>query len=712
MERMTRVRAGIIVTVLCMIIGFFAIKLYDLQILQVDGEVDNTKTYTTYTTVKAARGQILDRNGNVLVTNRASYDLVFNHYVIGSATGRNQIILELVQLCRQMGIDYTDNFPVSENAPFEYTLSQFSSAWQGYFQSYLYKKPELDSDISAQLLMKKLRTYYNIPEDWSDSDARAVIGIRYEIDLRLGVTNLPTYVFLEDAQSDELAAILELNVPGLNAEASVVRVYNTKYASHILGYVGAMDSKQWAQYKDLTYEYTKEDGTIGTRPLYNMDAQVGQSGLEEAFEEYLHGIDGTRVDITATDGTIIRSYYTVEPQAGQNVELSIDIHVQQSAEESLATLIEDLRASGAGLTPEQLEELELDGTDAEGGAVVVMNVKTGQILACASYPTYDLSTFREDYNNLMETPFAPLFNRALQGEYPPGSTYKMSMIVAAINAGIINKNTEIYDAGIYLKYESSGFKPKCLYYTNHGYGHGWMNSMRALEESCNYFFYYLADNMSIEDIDSTAEALGLGVATGVELFEKLGNRANPVTKSLFYTGDNSRWYIADQIMAAIGQSINKFTPMQLCVYTSTLANKGVRYQATFLNRVLSADYSGVLYENEVVELGRLNISDEAYEAYSEGMRLVALSGTARKYFKNYPIAIAAKTGTAETGSGGSDNGAFVCYAPYDDPEIAVVVYVEKGGHGSTVAAIGKNVLDTYFADIIAGDVITGENQIS
>ena len=247
MERMTRVRAGLIVAALCLVLGFFAIKLYDLQILQVDGTVDNTKTYTTYTTVKAARGMILDRNGNILVTNRASYDMVFNHYVIGSAKNRNAILLELVQLCREMDIDYVDNFPVSADAPFEYTLNNFSSAWQGYFQSYLYKKPALDSDISAQLLMKKLRTYYNIPDSWSDADARAVIGIRYELDLRLGVTNLPTYVFLEDAQSRELAAILELNIPGLNAEASVVRVYNTKSAAHVLGYVGANEGNQTAE---------------------------------------------------------------------------------------------------------------------------------------------------------------------------------------------------------------------------------------------------------------------------------------------------------------------------------------------------------------------------------------------------------------------------------------------------------------------------------
>ena len=701
MERLTRFRSNIILGFVCVMIFFFSFKLYDLQINQVDGTVDNTKTYTTYTTVKAARGEILDRFGNVLVSNRASYDMIFNHYVICSAPNRNAVLLELVQLCREHDIEYTDNLPVTENAPFSYTFGEISSAWQGYFQAYLREKPELDSDISAQLLMKKLRDYYNIPIEWSDADARAVIGIRYELDLRLGVTNLPSYVFLKDADSKALAAILELNVPGLKPEATVVRVYNTQYASHILGYVGPMDNKQWQQYKDLTYEYKKEDGSIGTRPLYNMDAQVGQSGLEEAYEAYLHGIDGTRVDITATDGTVIRSYYTVEPQAGQNVELSIDLHLQASAEDNLAALIERLRAEGA------------DGADAEGGAVVVMDVKTGQILASASYPTYDLSTFREDYNKLLETDFAPLFNRALQGEYPPGSTYNLSMVVAGINANVVNRHTEIFDSGVYLEYADSGFKPECLLYTNNGYGHGNMNAMDALRDSCNYYFYHLADRMDIEDMDMTAAGLGLGESTGVELAEKLGIRANPANKQKLYTGDSARWYIADQITASIGQSINKFTPLQLCVYTTTLANRGTRYQATFLSRVLTSDYSSVIFENEKKVLSQMQISDEAYAAYTEGMRLVAQSGTASRFFKNYPIAVAAKTGTAQHSGGteDSDHGAFVCYAPYDDPEIAVVVYVEKGGHGSTVAEIGKKVLDTYFADILAGDLDIGENQI-
>ena len=301
MERITRVRAGILLTLFCLIVGFFALKLYDMQIIDTDGTVDNTKTFTTYTVVKAARGEILDRNGNKLVSNRASYDLVFNHYVIISASGTNDYLKSLVALCRELDIPYNDHFPVSKAAPFTYTLSEYNATWQGYFQSYLPEKGGLDSDISAPLLMKKLRTLYKIPEEWSEEDARAVIGLRYELDLRQGITNLPNYVFIADASTQALSAILELNIPGLKTETSTVREYNTQYAAHILGYCSAMTQDQWDYYSTLK----DQNGNA----LYNKDAQVGQSGLEKAFEEYLHGVDGIRVDRVTVDGTLVEQYY-------------------------------------------------------------------------------------------------------------------------------------------------------------------------------------------------------------------------------------------------------------------------------------------------------------------------------------------------------------------------------------------------------------------
>ena len=705
MERITRLRVTVLLTLFFLLIGFFALKLYDLQIIQTGGDTDNVKKFYTVTRVKAARGDILDRNGNVLVTNRASYDMVFNHFVILSNGNANEHLLKLVQLCREMGISYNEHFPITMDAPFQYTLSEVGSAGKSHFQAYLpVVAGGLDSDITAPVLMRTLRDYYDIPAHWSDADARAVIGLRYELRLRQDITNLPNYVFMDDVNNEELAAILELGVPGLNTEESMVRVYNTEYGAHILGYIGAITADQW---KDI---YKEKEG-------YQMDALVGQSGLEEAFEEYLHGIDGYRVDVVTADGTLIQQYYQRDqetgeeyrPIAGKNVELTIDLDMQTTAEEQLEALITELRN-----TPdENPDDDEIpDGADAEGGSVVVMDVKTGQILACASYPTYNLSTFREDYSELAQDPLAPMFNRALMATYAPGSTYKMNMVIAGINSGVISSSTKITDQGVYRKYP--GFNPKCLTWTTSGRTHGHIDAAQALCVSCNYFFYHLADNERLDwnVVDATAKALGLGEPTGVELFEYTGYRANAETKKKLHTAEGtSGWYPADQITASIGQSDNKFTPMQLCVYTSTLANRGTRYKATFLNRVVSSDYTSLEYVNEPVIVSQFEISNDAYYAYTKGMRDVALTGTARSILKNYPIPVAAKTGTAETDNG-SDNGAFVCYAPYDDPEIAIVVYGEKAGHGRTMGQIAKALLDTYFEDQIVSNPNPGENQLN
>ena len=328
MERITRVRAGLLMLVVVLMLGFFSLRLYDRQVLQSDKNANNLTTFTTQTRIRAARGDIVDTNGNVLVTNRASYDLVFNHYVILNCGDPNDRLLELVQMCREKGIEYYDHFPVSKTWPFAYTLGDFSPAWQAYFQTFLLNRGDMDSDISAPLLMKQLRESYRIPEEWSEEDARLVIGLRYELSLRNGITNLPNYVFLEDVSEDNLASILELSIPGLVVETSSVRVYNTTYAAHVMGYVGAMSAAQWETYKELGYE---------------MDALVGQSGFELAFEEYLHGTDGIRVDEVTQDGTVVNSYYSVEPQAGKNVEVSIDLMLQIAAEDTLQRLIEQLR---------------------------------------------------------------------------------------------------------------------------------------------------------------------------------------------------------------------------------------------------------------------------------------------------------------------------------------------------------------------------------
>ena len=693
MEGLKRGRAYAMILVLVLMLGFFAFKLYDLQVVQTGGGKDNTSTFTTYTRVKAARGDILDTNGNVLVSNRASYDLVMNHYVLLTASGTNNYLYRLVERCVSSDIAYTEHFPVSLERPFVYTLDEQNSSWQRYFQSYL-NHLSLDSDITAPLLVKRLREYHKIPADWTEEQARRVIGLRYEMDLRGIAGSLPNYVFMTDVKDDDLSAIVELNIPGLMVEASTVREYNTKYAAHILGFVGAMDADQWEIYKQ--------------NPDYSMDSEIGQAGFEEAFEQYLHGVDGLREDTVTTAGKLVSSRYITEPKAGSNVEVAIDINLQRAAEDGLEKVITDLRNN---------EDEEADGKDAEGGAVVAIDVQTGQVLVCASYPTYDLSTYFENYQETLNAPYAPLYNRALQGTYPPGSTYKMSMVVAGINAGVINSGTEIYDKGKYDKY-GPDFIVYCLRWTSRHMIHEELNAAEALQVSCNYFFYELGDRISLSAMDNTAKNFGLGEPTGIELSENTGRRANRETKKLLYSGDKSGWYQADQITAAIGQSDNRFTPMQLCVYASTLANRGTRYKATFLNRVVSADYRQLLAQSEPTVLSTMQISDDAYLAYSTGMQLVTQktdrwSGTAYSTFKDYPIKVAAKTGTAQSGiNNASDHGAFVCYAPADNPRIAIAIYGEKAGHGSTLSTIARDILDIYFEVGEIGDVNVLENQVS
>ena len=702
MERVSRIRAWLLLVFFLLILVFFSARLFNLQIIETKGDTDNTEVFSTITRVKAARGDILDRNGNILIGNRASYDLVFNHYVITSADGTNDHLLRLVNKCRELGIDYIDHFPVTEERPFEYTIDSYTTAWRGYFQSYLYER-SMDSDITAPLLVETLRTRYKIPETWSDADARAVVGMRYEFDLR-GVVNLPTYTFMEDVSDEDLSALLELNIPGLMVESSTVREYYTPYAAHILGTMGAMTKDQWEKV-DAAY-----DNGNGPGAKYYMDAQVGQSGFEAAFEEYLHGEDGMRLDEVDKYGAIISQQYLEgeEPRAGNNVETTIDINLQIVAEDALADQIAYLQ--------DPTRNTSGDGNDVEGAAVVVMKVKTGEILACASYPTYNLQTYNEKYAEILEQDFDPLFNRAFHASYPPGSTYKMCTLIAAMESGKVTADEIIKDGGIFLTYKEDYFTPTCLIWSNYRYTHGDLVAWQALMVSCNYYFYELGDRITAKALDDTAKGLGLGEPTGIELNEDIGHRANEETKKKLY-GDSidGHFYTGNRILAAIGQDENKFSPLQLCVYVSTLANKGVRMRATFLNRVVSADYRSLIMENEPEIMSEMKVSEETYNAYLEGMINVISGGrgTARETMKGLNVTVAGKTGTAQTGMLGSDHGAFICFAPAEDPEIAICVYGEKAAHGATLGLCAKAIIQYYFDNNDeVGSVVAYENTLS
>ncbi len=685
-----KLRLGLILAVFGILMGAFAYRLIQLQVVNPRTNSGSTGTYTYDTRVTAARGEILDRNGNVLVTNRASYDLIITGYALFNSEDPNESLRQLARLCRELGIRYTDHLPVTRVKPYEYETANYSGTWNGYFRDFL-RQNDWDADVSAAQLIKLMRSRFHIPNDWSDEDVRDVLGLRYELDLRY-YTYLPTYTLLSDVDATQLAELQELNIPGMQVLAGTVREYNTNYAAHILGRTAAMSPEEWEIYKEKGYA---------------MDAYVGKDGLEKAFEEQLHGTDGILRTTVDREGNIISQEYAVEPKAGSNVETTIDINYQRITEEALESYILNLRENGVGAKHE--------GKDAEGGAAVVLDVKTGAVLASASYPTFNIETFSQDYEKLLQDKYSPIFNRALMQAYPPGSTYKMVTSIAALNEGVINRNYALEDQGVYTRFEEQGYAPQCYLWTSSHLTHGIVNCAEALAVSCNYFFYEVGWLTGEEAMDRTAKALGLGEPTGVELPETTGWRANPETKKELFSDPSLQVFTyGDRIIMAIGQSDNRFSPMQMAVYTAAIANRGTRLKATFLNRIISADYQQLLYQMKPEVASRLRATSEAWDVCWEGMRMAVSSpnGTANKVFGDYPIAVCAKTGTAQHGADGSDHASFVCYAPADDPQIAIAVYVEKGAQGGALGEIAKAVFDAYFVIAGGNDTVAPENSLN
>ena len=673
MDRVTRRRFRVIWIGILLIVGVFTLQLLRLQSQGGEKQGATGRAATTYyMTVPAARGDLLDRNGTPLVKERTCYDVDLVNFVFLNNGVPNEKIRDLLTLCDSLGAKTEDHLPITLKRPYAFTTEELNTVWRGYWNDYLDNKG-WDREMTAKNLVRRMRETYRVPEDWDDETVRRVIGVRYELDLRFFV-GLDHYAIVHDADAETLAAIMALHDPGIAVNAGTVREYKTRYAAHALGQTGPMTAEEWETYK-------KED--------YAMNALVGKDGAEKAFENYLHGTDGTRYVTVASDGTVLETHDTKEPVPGQNVVLSIDLPMQIAAEDALARVVEDLRENGLGGNKE--------GQDAVGGAVVAISCKTGEVLVDASYPTFDPATFSEDFEKLAEDERSPLYDRALLATYYPGSVYKPVTAIAGVDELGSGRFRTITDRGVYRYYADQGYTCNCHIYTSTGRTHGTINMMEAISLSCNYYFYEVGRETGIESIDKVAAGLGLGERSGAELPESAGRRANPETKRSLHGGIDSGWYGADTLQAAIGQSDNSFAPIQLAQYCATLANGGVRFRATFLHEVLKRDGSGRSYRQYPEMLSNYPISSEAQLAYREGMQMAAKRGTAATYLRDYPVSVAAKTGTAQHGSGGSDHASFMCYAPADDPEIAIAIYVEKGAQGGNLGQVARAVLDCYFA---------------
>ncbi len=691
-----RVR-GVMVLLAAVLVGFLWV-LYDLQYVHGAEYLEQSRRKIAKTeTVEAARGQILDRYGRVLVGNRASYNVSLDTSFMGE--DRNTVLLRLLDICREESVTWSDTLPVSRSAPYVFTaegaygnLRKYAEKmkWDGLVPTAeeleALQSAESPALPSAERLLAKLRETYQVDPALSDGEARDLVGVLYELALRSREITWSSYVFAQDVEMAFIVKVKEASLSGVSIDTTTVREYNTSYAAHLLGRVGLMDSDEWNNiYQALDYPY---------------NASVGKDGMEQAFESYLHGVPGKRAIETNDQGKVVSAddnwkidERTGEPQAPQpgcNVISTLDIKLQEAVERALA--------DGVGA---------LKSEDTQGAAAVVIDVNDGGVLASASYPTYDLSTFLQNYTELANDPLNPLFNRATQGVYPPGSTFKMVTAIAGLQEGVITPTDEILDTGRYTYYKD--YQPQCWYYRQYGRTHGKENVSEAIRDSCNIFFYDVGRRLGISLLDEYAQKFGLGEYTGIEVYESKGHVAGPgYTESL-----GQKWYDGNTLPAAIGQENNQFTPIQLANYVATLANGGTHYSAHLLKEVKSSDFSQVVYQYEPEVLNELDLDPENLEAVTRGMLMVTQpGGSAYSYgFNTLDIQVAAKTGSAQVSSATESNAVFVCFAPYEDPEIALAIVVEKGGSGSTLSSIAVEILDYYFSSGSGMETVEGENTL-
>lgn len=649
----------------------FAAVLYDAQILH--GGENRAKSISSNAaseTVTASRGIITDRNGKVLVSNRLAYTLVFDRSGFDDDAALNAAILRLVQLCEETGTGWNDTLPIGRVGNF----LRYSNARSETFDKFI-EKNDLTSGASGRQLLSELRELYHVDESLSEREARLIVGVRYELHSR------DSYTFAEDVSTEVLSLITDGRYEGVTIRTASARVYNTSLAAHILGTIGPIWQEEWSSNEDTGYVGYADKG-------YSMNDLVGKDGVEKAFESYLRGTDGRRLITTDETGKITGELYTREPQPGGTVALTLDIDLQADVEAALAETISGM--------------IDKDSNE-RGGAAAVVSVGTGEVLALASYPTYDLSTFNEDYDELVNDQRLPMFNRATQGIYAPGSTFKMVTAVAALESGIITPSSIIQDRGIYTYYKDP--QPMCWIYSQTGSTHGRINVSQAITDSCNYFFYEVGRLTGIRTLDSYASQFGLGQSTGIEIGDSSGVLASPE----WAESHDQEWTDGQTITAAIGQSYNLFTPLQLANYVATLVGGGDHYQAHLLKNVKAYDNSRLLYMYDDKPMNTVEISDSTLSAVTRGMHELTVSGSVAYAFENCVVSAGAKTGSAQVGTDIA-NGVFVAYAPYEKPEIAVAIVIEKGGSGAALANTAVEIINSWFSRAQDGTAV-GENTL-
>ena len=667
-----RIRYNIL-TILVYIVGIVLLaQLFNLQIVHGEEyrETSNTKL-TRESVLKADRGSIKDSSGTMLATVDAQYSIVLYKTKVNNET-LNTTILKLLNILSTNSDSYVDNFLIDVN-PYRFKLEEEES------QKKWKKANNIDEDATAEEAFNYFKNKYDIASD-NVEDIRKILAIRYEISYK-GYSSTKSIEIASNISRQSLEQIKERNAEfsGVEVVETPVRAYPLKTtASHILGRIGRIESSELE----------------GNEDIYNQNDIIGKSGIEYVFEKYLKGTDGVKQIDMNVDGTITDEYVSKEAVSGSDVILTIDSKLQAVTEQALADNINKIANHG----------FSQENNPADAGAAVVLNVKTGEVIAMASYPDYDPSAFvngidTNTWNYYINGDTKPLENKAISAMYSPGSTYKMVTALAGLETGTITPKTKINDTGVFRKYNSSW---KCW----NRHGHGYLNVSQAIEHSCNYFFYDLGDRLGIDNLAKYSYYLGLGHKTGIELKGEIDGvlASNEIAKQ-----ENRVWNPGETISAAIGQSYNTFTPLQMAKYVAMIANRGKNLDVTIVKSIINLDGSEVSrdeyesYVNEKLGLQQenveeMNFKEENIEAILEGMRGVTSEsgGTAYSTFRNFNIEVGGKTGSAQTGVQGKTNAWFVGFAPFDDPEIAIVVFVRNGGHGSYTAEVARDIIAQYF----------------
>lgn len=630
----------------------FGIRLFAWQVVDSEEYKEEAMSSTSYTmSTEASRGDILDKNGKELVVNDSGYMIIFNKLYMKEGS-ENELIYKLIKLMDLRHEEWIDKLPVYLDDENVYQFKAGNEDTVDFIKS----KSMLNMNpySSAEDCMAAFIDNYEIDENkYSKEEIRDIVSVRYNMEFT-GYSNSNPYKFATDISRDMIAIVLENSqgFPGVECSSTFIRFYkNGTFAPHLLGSVGAISQSE--------YNELKNDG-------YSLNDKIGKSGIESALENYLKGTKGEKRITKTSDGAVVEEVETVKAVPGDTVYLTLDTKVQDAANKALKKYV-----TQAGK----------EYSDCIAGAAVMLDVSDFSVLACSSYPSYDLGLYNNDadyYSDLIKDETLPLFDRALMGNFAPGSVFKPCVAAAALQEGVIDDGTSIYCSQNYDYYKSDVIR--CLGY------HSSISVRDALAKSCNYFFADVGRQLGINAMYIYAEKFGMGVETGVEVYESTGILAGR---------DSEMWYGGNTCQAAIGQSDNAFTPMQLATYVATIANNGVRLKTHFVDKVTDYARENVIVDNgtpEVIET--VGVSSDNMKIVQEGMRSVVTSGTASDIFSNYKIAIAAKTGTAE--NSGSDHVTFIAYAPYEKPEVAVAVVIEHGGKGVYSMSVAKEMLDAYF----------------